>query len=279
VGLAGRSPESATDLFTRTRDILEPTVDALETSGVRRYVVGVIPALAARAPELAFFLKRREGQRCFLLTGRDDPGRWAAVAAESLLRAESAAAMIPWEPEPPRIETDRLILTFATRAQTAGYYRSIVGTDIFDMLVWDGPKEEAELHDWALKMRRQFAHGHGAGFAVIEKKTDRQIGAIGGHPLPRNTGRWTIGYSLSPDAHGKGYGTESVGALVDYLFRERGAAKLDAEVYTINPASRRLLEKLGFDLEGTMIMGQAKAGGRRDLWAFGITRERWLERS
>lgn len=279
-GLTARRPQAQTDLFIQARDILEAAIEAMETSGVRRYVVGVPTALVPRLPELAFFLRRRQAQRCFVLTPDGAPTEWAQSAARTIQASESPALLRSWEPEVPRVETPRLVLTFATHDQTAGYFRSIAGTSIFDMLVWDGPKTEAELHDWSLKMRRQFAKGptHSAGFAVIAKSTGRQIGAIGGNPMARNPGRWTIGYSLAPQWHGKGCGTESVGALVDYLFLERAARRVDAEVFTFNPASRRLLEKLGFTLEGTLVQGQAKGDTRRNLWVFGITRESWERR-
>lgn len=283
IGLASTTDPVGVGPLARGHPVLEAAIDALEGLGVRRYVVGITPGMGTRAPELAFFLKRRAAQRCFQLTPVGDPGAWAAGAAESLRRSDSpttTALLTPWEPEPPRIQTERLVLTFADDTQTAEYFRAIVGTDIFDLLVWDGPRAESELHDWSLKLRRGFARGgaHALGFAVIEKSSGLQIGAIGGGPAPKDPGRWTIGYSLAPRWHGRGYGTESVGGLVDYLFRERGAERVDAEVYTINPASRRLLEKLGFNLEGTLVQAQAKAGERRDLWVFGITRQVWERR-
>ena len=48
---------------------------------------------------------------------------------------------------PPKIEAPRLVLTWPTAEQIDGYYASIVGTNIFDTIFWDGPSGPQDLHD------------------------------------------------------------------------------------------------------------------------------------
>jgi RimJ/RimL family protein N-acetyltransferase len=59
-----------------------------------------------------------------------------------------------------------------------------------------------------------------------------------------------IGYWLGVDYWGKGYATEAVRALVDFAFTERGHDALQAGARVTNPASRRVLEKCGFQWTG-----------------------------
>lgn len=54
-----------------------------------------------------------------------------------------------------------------------------------------------------------------------------------------------LGYWLAPDAWGQGLMTEAVGAVVAALFDD-GVAEIEAGVFADNPASRRILSRLGF---------------------------------
>ena len=55
-----------------------------------------------------------------------------------------------------------------------------------------------------------------------------------------------IGYVFHPDSWGRGYGTEAVGALVEWLFTTYPLSAIEASVDTRNVRSQRLLERLGF---------------------------------
>jgi RimJ/RimL family protein N-acetyltransferase len=59
-----------------------------------------------------------------------------------------------------------------------------------------------------------------------------------------------IGYWLGVKHWGKGYATEAVRALIDYAFTERDHDALQAGARVTNPASRRILEKCGFQWTG-----------------------------
>jgi RimJ/RimL family protein N-acetyltransferase len=59
-----------------------------------------------------------------------------------------------------------------------------------------------------------------------------------------------IGYWLGTPFWNQGYATEAVRALIDFSFTERGHAALQAGARVTNPASRRILEKCGFQWTG-----------------------------
>lgn len=73
------------------------------------------------------------------------------------------------------------------------------------------------------------------------------IGACG---IAQQDGAIEIGYWLGVDYWGKGYATEAVHALVDYAFTDLGHTALHAGARVTNPASRRVLEKCGFQWTG-----------------------------
>ncbi|WP_427134247.1 GNAT family N-acetyltransferase [Pseudarthrobacter sp. S9] len=82
----------------------------------------------------------------------------------------------------------------------------------------------------------------------------------------------SMGYILHPDHHGMGLGREAAGALVDWLFTERGTHTVFAGVYEPNLASRKLLEALGFRPDHYFIAAQDSAGKRMPSWRYKLDR-------
>jgi RimJ/RimL family protein N-acetyltransferase len=62
-----------------------------------------------------------------------------------------------------------------------------------------------------------------------------------------------VGYWLGPPHWGQGYATEAVRALIDHAFGELDHLTLQAGARVSNPASRRVLEKCGFQWTGVVL--------------------------
>ena len=58
-----------------------------------------------------------------------------------------------------------------------------------------------------------------------------------------------LGYYLRPDHWDRGLATEAVEAVAAFAFRELGAHRIYARVDPANPASARVLQRVGFRLE------------------------------
>lgn len=78
-------------------------------------------------------------------------------------------------------------------------------------------------------------------------------------------------------AQGKGYGFESLQALCDYAFHQGGIRRLTATVTAGNIASRRLLEKARFRLEGELRESYYLGGRWHNDWLFGLLQRDYLE--
>lgn len=85
-----------------------------------------------------------------------------------------------------------------------------------------------------------------------------------------------IGYWLGAPYWGRGYATEAARAAIDYAFSDLGYVTLEAGARVSNPASRRVLEKCGFQWSGVRLcriraIKSAAPVGRfrldRGLWA------------
>jgi RimJ/RimL family protein N-acetyltransferase len=62
-----------------------------------------------------------------------------------------------------------------------------------------------------------------------------------------------IGYAIGVDHWGQGYATEAARALIDHAFNDLGFEELRAGARVSNPASRRVLEKCGFQWTGVVL--------------------------
>jgi ribosomal-protein-alanine N-acetyltransferase len=110
---------------------------------------------------------------------------------------------------------------------------------------------------------------------IIERKDGNKIGLIL-HLLDPGK-RMAIGYYLVPSERGKGYGTDAVKIMIDYLFLSRNIVRIQAETHPENVASHRVLEKAGFKREGTIRKSFFSRGVWRDTVLFSILREEWKE--
>ena len=192
----------------------------------------------------------------------------------------AAQPVAPWIPCSKSIETQRLLLTLPTPKQIDDYYDEIVGTRIFDTILWEGPSDTSELHDfWLYARQRQLLDEYPpVQFAILEKSSGRYIGGCGLRTIGAGHDRLDLGYALAARYHGHGFATEAVGALVDYGFTHLGAQRISGEVFVGNDASARVLSKIGFINEGTHYGSVKKRGRWIDAWMFGLTKEIWSKR-
>jgi len=103
--------------------------------------------------------------------------------------------------------------------------------------------------------------------------------AIGAVSLEgRGLDRLTLGYALAPETWGKGLASEAVEAMVEAAFSLTDAVELDASSRVENAASRRVLEKAGFQFLGSGLEGAPARGGLVPCDRFALTRAAWTAR-
>ncbi|WP_380179605.1 GNAT family N-acetyltransferase [Kalamiella sp. sgz302252] len=101
------------------------------------------------------------------------------------------------------------------------------------------------------------------------RESGEPLGLIGANAEWSPWRQAEVGYSLLSQQTGKGYGSEALGALADWLFTECCFHKLKAQVVEGNWPSRRILEKNGFRLEGTLRENYLLRGEWVNDWLFG----------
>jgi len=89
--------------------------------------------------------------------------------------------------------------------------------------------------------------------------------------------RGELAYWVAPSEQGNGYATAASSLLVNHAFDRLGLHKLTARAFESNVGSQRVLEKLGFQREGTFRDEVFVDGAWEDYYRYGLLREEWAD--
>ena len=107
-------------------------------------------------------------------------------------------------------------------------------------------------------------------FGIFENGTDRLIGNIGIVNVNSRCRHATLAYYIHPDMWNRGIATEAGRILLKYAFSTLDLNRVGAVCMTGNAASRRVLEKLGFEYEGVARQEIMKDGVFYDVAHYGL---------
>jgi RimJ/RimL family protein N-acetyltransferase len=142
----------------------------------------------------------------------------------------------------PVLETERLVLR-APRHEDA----KMVATLANDRRIAENTARIP--HPYRLSDAEDFITGlnqSGEMVFLITLSDDKIIGACG----ITNAATPELGYWLGAAHWGQGYATEAVRAVIDHTFLDRDCEAITGAARVTNPASRRVLEKCGFQWTG-----------------------------
>ena len=182
-----------------------------------------------------------------------------------------------------RIETERLVLEVPSESDAPALF-SLVGGDnrqeVTAGLLWDGPDEITETLGFIKQAQTERYGDSGFHWAIRDRTgtitgaSGTAVGMISARPSSE-AGRGDVGYWLGKPYWGQRLMREALTAVLDLCFGELDQVKVEAEVFTTNARSKRLVEGLGMQLEGTIRSSHLKRGEWVDAHIYGILREEW----
>lgn len=89
-------------------------------------------------------------------------------------------------------------------------------------------------------------------FLMFERSSGQLLGGTGLHRTVWETPKTEVGYWCRTSRSGQGFVSEAVGALVEYALRHIRAVRIELVTDAENQRSRRVAERCGFALEGTL---------------------------
>lgn len=152
----------------------------------------------------------------------------------------------------PVIETERLVLRPLVRADVPALREWMPDERLYRY--WGKGPSKAEKNPELLFGREERAT-KSFHLGIAEKKSGKVVGDIWVYKI-ENDRMASVAIRLAAACQGKGYGTESLGAMTRFCFEHTELRRLWTEVDARNTASCRMLEKCGYVREGLVRQGK-----------------------
>ncbi len=113
-------------------------------------------------------------------------------------------------------------------------------------------------------------------YAITKAENGEFLGCCALEPHVTDNDTLEIGYWLGEPHWNRGYATEAAHALIDMAFRTRDIAHIDARCRVTNIASRRVIQKCGFQFQGSGMVGSLAMGGMMPVEWYRLDRKTWM---
>jgi RimJ/RimL family protein N-acetyltransferase len=114
--------------------------------------------------------------------------------------------------------------------------------------------------------------------AIIERASERMVGDCGLHCRQEEPHQVEFGVTLCPSYQGRGYATEALGCLLEYVFGTLGKHRVSAVTDAENYAAASLFRRLGFRQEAHLIEHRWYKGYWDSELIFAMLRREWESR-
>lgn len=179
----------------------------------------------------------------------------------------------------PTLITSRLVLRPFTLADALDVQRLAGDRDVASTtLRIPHPYKDGMAEEWIRTHADKFARDEGTSLAVTLRDTGTLMGAVG-LEICNEHSKAELGYWIGKPYWGKGFASEAAKALVDYGFQEAGLNRIYAHHIVRNPASGRVMLKIGMRHEGTLRQHTKKWEVFEDVQVYGVLKEDTLAKS
>ena len=151
------------------------------------------------------------------------------------------------------LETDRLILReFVPEDAPAMYKNWAADPEVTAFLTWPPHASlhitEEVIHQWIRGYQRPDFYQ----WAIELKELGQPVGSISVVSYNNDVDSAQVGYCLGKAWWSRGIMTEALTAVMEFLFQEVNASRVEARHDTRNPRSGAVMRKCGMEFEGTL---------------------------
>jgi RimJ/RimL family protein N-acetyltransferase len=152
----------------------------------------------------------------------------------------------------PTLPTERLLLRPFARSDAAAVQRLAGAREVAATTQnIPHPYPDGAAEAWIESHAPEYAAGRLATFAVTDRASSELLGAVGLTVIPEHA-LAELGYWMGVPYWGRGYTTEAARALMAFGFFVLGLNRIQARHFVFNPASGRVMQKLGLRREGVL---------------------------
>jgi [ribosomal protein S5]-alanine N-acetyltransferase len=175
-----------------------------------------------------------------------------------------------------RLETERLVLR-ALRPDDAQTVARLAGRREIAHTTSSIPHPYSvrQAQEWIAIHAGQQDASKETAFGVTMKADGQLIGVVGLREIDTEHSQAEMGFWIGVEWWGNGYAAEAAKTVIAYAFQELKLNRIYAHHMVRNPASGRVLEKIGMKREGLLRQRVRKWGVFEDVVLMGIILDDW----
>ena len=177
----------------------------------------------------------------------------------------------------PTLHTERLLLRPFQASDADTVHRLAGVKEVAAGTLLPHPFDVEAAAQWIAQQLEHFAAGNALTFAIVLAEEEQLIGSIG-MEIAREHQLARLSYWLGVAYWNQGYCTEAVQAVLDYGFTRLSLHRIYAPHFHNNPASGRVLRKVGMTHEGRMREHYIRFGRFVDVEIYGMLRQEFMKR-
>ncbi len=135
------------------------------------------------------------------------------------------------------------------------------------------PYEDGMAEKWILHQREEYETGKNVIFAITHRENHYLIGCIGLEDIKKTHENAETGYWLGKQYWGQSYCTEAACAVLRFGFENLSLHRVYARHMTRNPASGRVMQKIGMTHEGHLREDKKRWDIFEDFEIYGILKD------
>lgn len=176
------------------------------------------------------------------------------------------------------IKTPRLVLRKFVESDAPAMYRNWASKDIVTKYVtWFPHKSVDETRQVISMWVDEYKDDNRYQWAIILKEINEPIGSIGVVRQKEDIAAAEMGYCIGNDFWHKGYTSEALYAVMDFLFNEVGFNRISAIHDIRNPHSGDVMKKSGMIYEGThREIALTKEGELLSVCEYAALKREWM---
>lgn len=173
--------------------------------------------------------------------------------------------------------TSRLRLRKLTREDVPLYYQRIgSSSEVTKYMLFQPHGDISESAESIENVLRRYETGRCYRFCIALRQTDELIGMIEPLRFDEESSTCSFAYMLGQEFWSKGYGTEALKAVLDFLFRKMDMDRVEADHMAPNAASGAVMGKAGMIRQGIEPGKYQKDGMSCDAVCYAITKQQWM---
>lgn len=153
----------------------------------------------------------------------------------------------------PDLQTERLFLRKIRKSDRSDIFSYCSKPEVSEYVTWEKHRFIEDTDRFINSVLDDYQRNAPGVWGICEQKTDQIIGSIGIHNFDEKNQKIEIGYILSPLKHRKGYMTEALSFLTQFIFKHYPVHRIQIQCVEENIASAGVIEKSGYQFEALLI--------------------------